>query len=346
MTEIIFTRYLFEKINVKIALLFSLLDKNEDDALFWASELYYSGYEVELEEYLWITYFQFYSSLNFYLEQYFIKKKKEYNGDHRFIVCMVSNLLIKPYTLDVFLLYNEYDDERNKSVNNNLGIKELVDMYSKKEYTEMINVLKSRFEESLKSNKISMKYFADVNKKEIPTSHDIIILSRIFMCLSLESKKKLGKKIYMSIDDTDLMKYSEFEKNDKPRFVLREVKYNINRNKYSCLFNVKYDVEIEDAYYNKWEYYANKCPLWNKRFQKYSIIIDDKNKKLTFNDDDESELFYDTFNYEPDEQPRNVIESKIILYPNDDDLENIQDKYTEFINDYNTHGFITDYHIN
>ena len=55
MSHIIFTRYLYLKDEVEIALLASLLNK-KDDALFWAFELYFSGFESELIEILWKIY--------------------------------------------------------------------------------------------------------------------------------------------------------------------------------------------------------------------------------------------------------------------------------------------------
>ena len=48
-SELIFTRYLYVKDEVRISLLVSILKKS-DDALFWAYELYYSGFKNELFE--------------------------------------------------------------------------------------------------------------------------------------------------------------------------------------------------------------------------------------------------------------------------------------------------------
>ena len=45
--NLVFTRYLYIKDEVKSALLISILNKS-DDAIFWAYELYYSGNKNEL----------------------------------------------------------------------------------------------------------------------------------------------------------------------------------------------------------------------------------------------------------------------------------------------------------
>ena len=46
--ELQFTRYLYEKDEVKVALITSVLNKNCEEAQFWGYELYYSGFKKEL----------------------------------------------------------------------------------------------------------------------------------------------------------------------------------------------------------------------------------------------------------------------------------------------------------
>jgi hypothetical protein len=50
--NIIFTRYLYSKIDVKQSLLLALLERNHDEALFWGYELYYSGFKHDAFIYL------------------------------------------------------------------------------------------------------------------------------------------------------------------------------------------------------------------------------------------------------------------------------------------------------
>ena len=53
MTEqfpLVLTRYLYIKEDVLMSLLISILEKEYDESLFWASELYFSGYEQETVE--------------------------------------------------------------------------------------------------------------------------------------------------------------------------------------------------------------------------------------------------------------------------------------------------------
>jgi hypothetical protein len=61
---LIFTRYLYSKEDVIHSLFISLLDKSIDEALFWAYELYYSGFQEETIECLLNYYNEIYEQYN------------------------------------------------------------------------------------------------------------------------------------------------------------------------------------------------------------------------------------------------------------------------------------------
>jgi len=64
MDKLIFTRYLYPRTNVQESLLLSLLDSNRNEALFWAYEYYFSGFEQETWAYLLLIYENFYKTTN------------------------------------------------------------------------------------------------------------------------------------------------------------------------------------------------------------------------------------------------------------------------------------------
>jgi hypothetical protein len=68
MDELVFTRYLYPKNDVKQSLLIALLQKNTKEALFWGYELFYSGFEEETFDYISNIYEYFYKSENPELE--------------------------------------------------------------------------------------------------------------------------------------------------------------------------------------------------------------------------------------------------------------------------------------
>ena len=100
-----FTRYLYEKDEVKIALLISLLNKS-DESIFWAYELFYSGFKDELIEWIWIIYYDFYYSKNPSFEKYLSNKLNNITDvtEYKLVAVIVNNLLVRPFSLDVFIL--------------------------------------------------------------------------------------------------------------------------------------------------------------------------------------------------------------------------------------------------
>jgi hypothetical protein len=106
--DLIFTRYLYIKDEVKTALLISILNKS-DDAIFWAYELYYSGYKNELYAFIWQIYYDFFATLNPSFEQYLNKMLKfnkinDKETEDKLVSTIVQDLLIRPFNTDIFFL--------------------------------------------------------------------------------------------------------------------------------------------------------------------------------------------------------------------------------------------------
>jgi hypothetical protein len=105
-SNIILTRYLYFKDEVKLALLVSILNKT-DDAIFWAYELYYSGFKLELYEYIWKIYYDFFATLNPSFEQYLYKTLKDPNDwiiNPKLVSTIIQDLIIRPFNTDIFFL--------------------------------------------------------------------------------------------------------------------------------------------------------------------------------------------------------------------------------------------------
>ena len=78
MTTPIFTRYLYEKTQVEESLLESMLEKQREESIFWAYELYHSGYKQETWQFVMNIYLQYYANVisnqkyKLQLEKYYI----------------------------------------------------------------------------------------------------------------------------------------------------------------------------------------------------------------------------------------------------------------------------------
>ena len=106
-SELIFTRYLYSKEDVMRGLFFALLNKDTDEALFWAYEIYYSGFQQEMMEYVVRIFHEIYESRNskqfceFVLNQY--GKWLDNHGDDTILGTIVWNLSRSHYDLTQFI---------------------------------------------------------------------------------------------------------------------------------------------------------------------------------------------------------------------------------------------------
>ena len=323
--QIVFTRYLYLKDEVEIALLVSLLNKNED-AIFWAFELYFSGFEDELFELFWKFYFEFYASFNPTFEAYLIQKQNAFlssssDEKQKLVGTIVNNLLIRKYTLDVFMLHQvtssfEIEIEEEKTLEILLEKKDYEQIASfvldVAREDELENILERSIDYfimkkvNLKKQKIIKEF-----KKHLYKNKRAIVLSRIMHYYYLMKGFKMGKSLYVSVDMEDTITYETILNGEVTTF--RPYKIlpmacicGTNDLKYLGLFKLKREIYkelgIKNEYDYHWEYHAYLSPVWRKRMERFQGFLNHERKRLEFPDDDLFEEFYEEYAYEPDEQ--------------------------------------------
>ena len=106
-TTLIFTRYLYSKEDVFHSLFISVLDKKPEEALFWGYELYFSGFQYDVMEYV----MRIFRELSFHVSHCFVRKINELyqqwmvdNNLHHILATMLWNLSINPYDISQFVL--------------------------------------------------------------------------------------------------------------------------------------------------------------------------------------------------------------------------------------------------
>lgn len=105
-SPIILTRYLYIKEEVMASLFLSILEKNKEEALFWAYELYYSGFQTETFDYLLTIYSECFAEDNPRLRKYMEGQKSDNP-------CAVGNIVLN--LTDSTRKYNlEYFEARSK----------------------------------------------------------------------------------------------------------------------------------------------------------------------------------------------------------------------------------------
>ena len=312
-----FTRYLYELEEVKYAFLISLLNKNQD-ALFWAYELQFSGYEKELVDLIWKIYYDFYASLNPGFEIYLLNKNTISNfiNDNKYLANIVNNFLIRPYNLDVFMarqiIKNFEIDFIKEDLKKLLELKDYVniafyilEIIKDENIIDNINIIFNYF------HKDKDKHFILWNKVKTYNDPKVILLSYIFRFYSEIENLKLGKNIYIVVNDEEIEEY-KISITKSENFPAWKTLGNVNlcaidESKWLNLFKLKRDKEnIVEFYHYKWLYYASKSPLWASRIAMFNGTINNEKKEIEFQEEDDLQYFYGIFGYEPDEQPLNI----------------------------------------
>lgn len=354
MTNFTFTRYLYEKQEVGYSLLHALLQKKEEEAMFWATELYESGFEEELYEFLWNIFQDFYASLNLKFEHYLLKKiaiLKEKNKGGNIIIhlhLIIKNLIIRPYNLDSFsltTLINNFEIEstmegleQQQESPNYLQIAVLIfDQWNKKDqeflekklesfiefFKHNTNVKETQTKNIIKDWHTTIKLLKSV-QLSFSFSPQKLFITRILHLYSLSTHLKMGKIVTLTIPEEEIEQEIDRYKpnlNLHPYQIFKnERRYKIN-GKIGALSTLKRNqisnIDIKTAYLEDWLYYASFSPIWKERIENYNGFIVEEERKVFFEDEEHEELFYMNYDYKPDEQSSECHEKSI------GDLENI-----------------------
>ena len=105
MEPLTLTRYLYIKQDVMASLLVSILEKDTERSLFWAHELYFSGFEEELNEYLHSIYLGMFYPYNPKLKKLIDICIFKYKPDCHNVETIILNLTARPrkFSLQAFM---------------------------------------------------------------------------------------------------------------------------------------------------------------------------------------------------------------------------------------------------
>lgn len=237
--EPIFTRYLYDVSCVKLSLEGALLDCEVEEALFWAYELYHSGFQEDAWAVVRDVYSRHYRALNPRYEKWlnqFYGEWVERNAP-------------------------QLADEGNQGP----GLSSAPPEIAKAQTTERdcllgsaVHTLAIRNWRERKPEKYVIICKYDKNTTEMPPNQAYKYLEEV---------SRFGVR---RLED------SETTPSDRRR---------------------------REAYLGgNWLYYCRKSPVWLKRILDARGRIDDVNKTVAFESDDDLEAFYDVWGLEPDEQ--------------------------------------------
>jgi hypothetical protein len=235
---ILFTRYLYNKTEVKQSLFVSLLQRNLDEAMFWAYELYFSGFDTDLFDYIINIYRESYSILNpklvLFLEQMVITWSKD-KSSHWTIGSIITTLIYRDYDINSFVTTYLNVNCKSKPV-------------SKKFKQKMAITL---------TNEDVEKY------KTITTGRADTVLQRACKYAVHKEYNQLFGAVIPKLSDLQNIYYYHwlYYCLDTPVWRNRIFKYNgqINHEKKIIVFD---DEDTLQEFYDNWGYYPDEQPIW------------------------------------------------------------------------------------
>ena len=281
-----FSRYLYEVDEVKISLMMSILDKRKDEALFWAFELFRSGYITELGELLLNIYDDFYATLNPTFEKHVTNQTTIIESD---LYEIISNLITKQHNADVYMLkiiVEQFEIESSTNDSDLLAFASFIleDPDTSLVITTLVNL--GVFKLSLQApRKLMLVRFMQHKQKQHDMESGCSKKRTLFI-------KKKSNDMY-EVDITNVRTYKILE---------QVTKYGIDEHNYLSLFNLKREREdIVGAYRDYWLGCAARSPIWLSRIHDYGGSVTEAGM-VAFNDDELEEDFSNKYNLEPDEQ--------------------------------------------
>jgi hypothetical protein len=334
--NLVFTRYLYIKDEVKTSLLVSILNKS-DDAIFWAYELYYSGFKNELIEFIWQIYYDFFATRNPTFAAYLSKKLGQGPKDDRLISSIIQNLLIRNYNTDVFLLRTisevfVSDAEAEAISGTESSFVTVETLLLNEDYRGLANYIlnnkERKLEEEIEIYKSALNYFKLTNQEkriiqslENKGNSSTILLANIMSLINSEQnliKKKIN--FYVRVNPEEVVQYETIEASTKIKSyrILRHGCTTKIENSWANLFEGfrnqihnfkekdKYNEwttrAVLEKYSDNWLYHAAFSPEWFDRIRLCKGYIDYVNQKVKFVSDDWEDTFNNRFNLDPDEQ--------------------------------------------
>ncbi len=330
-TTLTFTRYLYNLDEVILSGLECLLKhSNIEECYFWFYEIYSSGYVDETWNILWKIFYDFYAEKNGYFER---KMKQYYRGwKKEKLFKPIMNVLRTLHTMHkktsgrVFMMRLFYCNTLRQilSAKNRGKLKKENRKFNILKYGLIENkdpivgyYIKRLYSKDNEKTLIELiQEVRDVNI-QLNDNYNNKLHQLYYHSVKLESKNTKNVSYNVSIEALNNVKltnntcYNESKYGDHVNTVYKTLalrrKYGISSN-IGCFKLARDSLDLNNAFWYNWEYYAYKCPLWKLRFDKYNIRVDNEKKEIVFEDEDEYEKFYELYQYEPDEQSKETQE--------------------------------------
>ena len=327
-TRLTLTRYLYITDEVKYSLLLSLIYKKDiNSVLFWTYELYYSGREEELFQYIRTIYFDFYAikTPKFYTfidKQYVLWSDTKNDTIPGFIL---KNMFMLPISYSVFTLRqyaltggvckHVYNRGRKPAWINSYKdtYHTILRALHKKSYIDVYYYICKLKDEDVKGCMFEVgKYFEnelhmDIDKEFYEayeddysnmTHHDVkqVWISTILNLMQYESCTHHKKLLLITLTENEIKQFTDTETAVctplyKTLGIKRLYKIHDNIGYFKLKRNdliLSEDYNLVDEIQHHWLYYAYHTPRYKNILDKYEeISIDHIKREIVFKDDDD-----------------------------------------------------------
>ena len=302
---LVFTRFLYCYDEVKANLLIELLlQKDFYKVIFWATEIFCSGFHQDLWKQIWRMYYEFYALTN---SVSFIKIKncqEKYNAikdkNKAFVVVLkiLNEMFHSEPTCDLFIVHSMY-----KTPIMNVKYKLLNDKIKKHFEAMNIKALSRNLYICVKKypNRI-IECMEKITKRKVKiNSHYDNTYLKMLAFLFRKPKKHEKKPILKSCYSKYMLELIYFKIAKRPDKVLKKWrKHSISD--YTSAFKLKRtNVDLDTCFWHNWEYFASNSPFWSEKIEEYGGKINKLKKIIEFPNDDLYEDFYEAYNYDVDE---------------------------------------------
>lgn len=288
-----------------------LKSENIEEVYFWFSELFYSGFKKKCIAILWDIYNKYYRLKQPEFEYIMQKKIKLYKEtkDEVQLFNIVTNMFSFKKSLTIFSFvtiinkkakkHNEHKELNNEIIqelindlsNKDLNGKEIIDFCTKYSFYDFCKKTFIKLLESMYNIKFNSSTTSEIVYYLYALSRNIINEESI-----LKNKKNQNKIIYRK---RILPQHFENIKNiELNKRNINNRLYKVNENIGCFKLNSMYDPSFYVKFFEHWEYYAYKSPIWKSRFKKYNIIVNADEKQIIFKDEDEKEEFYNKYYFD------------------------------------------------
>ncbi len=339
MERLALTRLLYFSDEVLYSLLHALVSKTSlEEAFFWLAEAYYSGFHDELVRHLWRIYYDFYAVTYPKYEKKITDltykwRQGEDKDDLTPLAYIVNMLFFSKATPTVFLL-RITAGKSPRSIYTGKTPTWLAELGLPRRERQLIRSIDEANDENLafyltcpadraRQYEAIKAYFRERHGLAfregkglggIPYGDKGHIALALVCHLREDIAAIRRNRIFRKLGDSAVAGLKEFNDHSvaPPRKTLPTKRLYPISPMVRC-FELLQDTECsarsitpQELVWYHWEFFASRSPLWASRFEEYRASFDEDSMEIRFPDDDSLEAFYARYNYEPDEQSKEV----------------------------------------